>query len=124
MLLFFCLFVLFFVVFVLFCLFVFVCLFVFCLFVVVVFLLFLFVCCFFNKLSIGKLLYVKLKNEMSNSVDPNETAHYEPSHLDLRCLQKPSAISPSAMKELIRIFTRRILDSERYMVYSCGQRKL
>ena len=26
---------------------------------------------------------------MQNSVDPNETAHYEPSHLDLRCLQKP-----------------------------------
>ena len=26
---------------------------------------------------------------MSNSVDPDETAHYEPSHLDLRCLQKP-----------------------------------
>ena len=25
---------------------------------------------------------------MSNSVDPDETAHYEPSHLDLRCLQK------------------------------------
>ena len=26
---------------------------------------------------------------MSNSIDPDETAHYEPSHLDLRCLQKP-----------------------------------
>ena len=25
---------------------------------------------------------------MSNSVDPDETAHDEPSHLDLRCLQK------------------------------------
>ena len=25
---------------------------------------------------------------MSNSIDPDETAHYEPSHLDLRCLQK------------------------------------
>ena len=24
---------------------------------------------------------------MSNSVDPDETAHFEPSHLDLRCLQ-------------------------------------
>ena len=30
---------------------------------------------------------------MSNSVDPDETAHYEPSHLDLRCLQKPVIIS-------------------------------
>ena len=26
---------------------------------------------------------------MSNSEYPDETAHYEPSHLDLRCLQKP-----------------------------------
>ena len=25
---------------------------------------------------------------MANSVDPDETAHYEPSHLDLHCLQK------------------------------------
>ena len=25
---------------------------------------------------------------MSNSVDPDKTAHNEPSHLDLRCLQK------------------------------------
>ena len=25
---------------------------------------------------------------MPNSVDPDETAHYEPSHLNLRCLQK------------------------------------
>ena len=30
---------------------------------------------------------------MSNSVDPDETAHYEPSHLDLCCLQKPIIIS-------------------------------
>ena len=26
---------------------------------------------------------------MSNSVDPDKTARYEPSHLDLRYLQKP-----------------------------------
>ena len=25
---------------------------------------------------------------MANSVDPDETARYEPSHLDLHCLQK------------------------------------
>ena len=25
---------------------------------------------------------------MSNGVDPDETVHYVPSHLDLRCLQK------------------------------------
>ena len=30
---------------------------------------------------------------MSNSVDPDETAHYEPSHLDLCCLQKPIIIT-------------------------------
>ena len=37
--------------------------------------------------------YVKLKDRMSNSVDPDEMAHYEPSHLDLRCLQKPIIIA-------------------------------
>ena len=30
---------------------------------------------------------------MSNSVDLDETAHYEPSHLDLCCLQKPIIIA-------------------------------
>ena len=30
---------------------------------------------------------------MSNSVYPDETAHYEPSHLDLRCLPKPIIIA-------------------------------
>ena len=30
---------------------------------------------------------------MSNSVDPDETAHYEQSYLDLRCLQKPNVIA-------------------------------
>ena len=30
---------------------------------------------------------------MSNSVDPDETAHYEPSHLDLCCLQKSIIIA-------------------------------
>ena len=30
---------------------------------------------------------------MSNSVDPDEMAHDEPSHLDLRCLQKPIMIA-------------------------------
>ena len=29
---------------------------------------------------------------MSNSVDPDETAHDEPSHLDLCCLQNPTSI--------------------------------
>ena len=35
---------------------------------------------------------------MSNSVVPDESAHYEPSHLDLRYLQKP-LLSPMAVKE-------------------------
>ena len=37
---------------------------------------------------------------MSSSVDPDETAHDEPSHLDLRCLQKPILL-PVAAKEFI-----------------------
>ena len=35
---------------------------------------------------------------MSNSADPDETAHYEPSHLDLCCLQK-SVLSPMAVRD-------------------------
>ena len=30
---------------------------------------------------------------MTNNVDPDEMAHYEPSHLDLCCLQKPIIIA-------------------------------
>ena len=30
---------------------------------------------------------------MSNSIDPEEMAHDEPSHLDLCCLQKPIIIA-------------------------------
>ena len=30
----------------------------------------------------------KTKNRMANSVDPDEMAHYEPSHLDLHCMHK------------------------------------
>ena len=29
-----------------------------------------------------------MKNKMANSVDPDETACYKPSHLNLHCLQK------------------------------------
>ena len=36
---------------------------------------------------------------MSNSVDPDETAHCEPSHLDLRCLQKPILIACGSERE-------------------------
>ena len=31
---------------------------------------------------------VKNQNRMANRVDPDETAHDEPSHQDLHCLQK------------------------------------
>ena len=30
---------------------------------------------------------------MSNSIDPDEMAHFEPSHLNLRCLQKSIIIA-------------------------------
>ena len=29
-----------------------------------------------------------MNNRIANSVDPDEMAHYEPSHLDLHCLQR------------------------------------
>ena len=50
-----------------------------------------FVVCFLFFLTnyrFERSLYVNLKDRMSNSVDPDETAHYEPSHLDLCYLQK------------------------------------
>ena len=43
---------------------------------------------------------MKLKDLMSNSIDPDATAHDEPSHLDLCCLQNP-ILSPMAVKDLI-----------------------
>ena len=42
---------------------------------------------------------------MSNSVDTDETAHDEPSHLDLRCLQKPIIIACASESEYIRFTT-------------------
>ena len=48
-------------------------------------------------------LYVKLRDRMSNGVDPDETAHYEPSHLDLCCLQKPSIIACDS--ERVNLYT-------------------
>ena len=30
----------------------------------------------------------KIKIRMANSVDPDEMAHYKPSHLDLHCLRR------------------------------------
>ena len=31
---------------------------------------------------------MKINHRIANSVDPDETARYEPSHLDLHCLQR------------------------------------
>ena len=39
---------------------------------------------------------------MSNSVDPDETAHDEPSHLDLRCLQTLIIIAYGS--EIVKIY--------------------
>ena len=51
----------------------------------------IFVICFafLTNYPLERSLYAKLKDKMSNSIDPDEMAHYEPSHLDLCCLQKP-----------------------------------
>ena len=50
---------------------------------------------FFSNYKLKRSLYVKLKDWMSNSIDPDETAHNEPSHLDLCCLQKKNWMSNS-----------------------------
>ena len=38
---------------------------------------------------------------MSNSVDPDETAHYEPSHLDLCCLKTSIIIARGSERDKI-----------------------
>ena len=40
---------------------------------------------------------------MANSVDPDEMAHYEPSHLDLHCLQRYLCWS-AGMKEVSPLY--------------------
>ena len=65
------------------------------------------VCFFFLILTNYRLerrLYVKLKDWMSNSVDPDETAHY----LDLCCLQNPIIIACGSerVKGIIRMLWR------------------
>ena len=54
-------------------------------------------------------LYVNLKDRMSNSEDPDEMAHFEPSYLDLRCLQKPITITAYG--------SERVNDIETYCEY-------
>ena len=46
---------------------------------------------------------------MANGVDPDETAHYEPSHLDLHCLPSGSTVvySSTGLKRLMHSILRR-----------------
>ena len=39
-----------------------------------------------NAFIVANRGYVKINNELANSVYPDETARYEPSHLDIHCL--------------------------------------
>ena len=68
------------------------------------------ICFFFNKISLGKTFICKLKDWMSNSVDPDET-----SHLDLYCLQKPIIIACG--KE--RVKAKEIITSLRFLLDLC-----
>ena len=56
---------------------------------------------------------------MSNSIDPDETAHYDPSHLDLRCLQKSIVIARGSEK--VNIFS---LQSVPYKIYKPQLQKM
>ena len=53
-------------------------------------------------------IYVKLNDWTSNSVDLDETAHYEPSHLDLCCLQKPIFIAYGS--ERVKVLSKFVAD--------------
>ena len=52
---------------------------------------------------------------MSNSVDPDETAHYEPTHLDLCCLQK--AIKTACDSERVKQNIKRTFVQSGHAVY-------
>ena len=41
----------------------------------------------FQKYFSSNRVMLKIKDQKANTVDPDETAHYEPSHLDLQFLQ-------------------------------------
>ena len=41
---------------------------------------------------------------MSNSEDPDEMAHYEPSHLELCCLQKPIIIACGSERLILCVY--------------------
>ena len=48
-----------------------------------------------------------IRNTMANSIDPDETARYEPSHMDLYCLQRSTYWS-AGTKELKAPYSSRI----------------
>ena len=50
---------------------------------------------------------------MSSSVDLDEAAHYEPSHLDLGCLQKPITIAYGC--ERVKMQRRKFYTAGRYV---------
>ena len=51
---------------------------------------------------------------MSNGVDPDKTAHYEPSHLDLRRLQKPIIIARGGERVRALLFLCRFFNDTRH----------
>ena len=60
-----------------------------------------------------KFIHKELKCWMSKSVDPDETAHYEPSHLDLRCLQKLIYFACGSEKKVKYQATKNIWSSQK-----------
>ena len=62
---------------------------------------------------------------MSKSVDPDETAHNEPSHLDLRCLQTPIIITFGSERVnatcYTPLFLKREITSETFCLLPCTQ---
>ena len=57
-------------------------------------------------------IHQKINNRMANNVEPDEMAHYEPSYLDLHCLQRYLFWS-TGLKRLIQIN----LPIQWYLVY-------
>ena len=72
---------------------------------------------FLTNYRLERSLYVKLKDWLSNSVHPDETAH-EPSHLDRCWLQKPFIIACSS--ERVKMKTILTFDD----LYICIIRKI
>ena len=58
---------------------------------------------------------------MSNIVDPDEMAHYDPSHLALHCLQKPIVIACGGEK--LQRQAKFVADNILFFFYFIFQRK-